>query len=191
MFQDDLRPGERLLWTGQPNPGRLFSAADGCMIPFSLMWGGFAFFWEFMVVSQYLKSGAKVPIIMPLWGIPFCLVGAYLIFGRFFALRYQRLHTYYAVTDERLIILVAGKQRKVQYILLDKDLSVQKSVRADGSGSLIFGTTQMPSWMINAAASRQGASQMPAFTEIAEVDEVASLIDRRQTASLQSAPVAG
>lgn len=190
LFQDDLRPGEKLLWTGQPNPNRIFSAADGCAMPFSLMWGGFAFYWEFMVVSQYLQPGNNMPIIMPLWGIPFCLVGLYLIFGRFIALWYQRKATYYAVTDQRLIFLVNLKQRKVQYVLLDKDLSVQKNVRADGSGTLLFGTPQMPPWLATAAAARQN-SQMPAFTEIPDADEVAHLIDRRQAALPQSAQAAG
>jgi len=51
------------------------------MIPFSLMWGGFlVLFGEFQ--GRELQGGALVLSI--LWGVPFVLVGLYMIVGRFF-----------------------------------------------------------------------------------------------------------
>jgi len=41
-LQSCLRPGERLLWRGQPDPKVRFTAADLHLIPISILWCGFA-----------------------------------------------------------------------------------------------------------------------------------------------------
>lgn len=188
VFQDDLRPGERLLWTGQPNPSRLLSAGDVIMIPFSLMWGGFAFFWEFMAIKLNLKGGTGPGIIMPIFGLPFCAIGFYLIFGRFIFLANQRKRTYYGVTDQRALFVTLGRQRSSQYVTFDRQLNVQKSIRGDGSGSIIFGNSQMPTWAVSMMARNQNtAAQIPTFAEIKDAAEVAALIDK-QLAALPSVP---
>ncbi len=58
-FQPELMSGEVLLWTGRPNPGRVFHSDDWYAIPFSLLWGGFFVFWENMAV----KSGSLFMIV--------------------------------------------------------------------------------------------------------------------------------
>lgn len=95
-----LQPGELLLWSGRPDPSKRFSRADVVLIPFSIMWGGFAFFWE----SSVFSSGA--PIFFKLWGIPFVGVGIYIIFGRFIYKRRRKLRTAYGITKSRAIIAV-------------------------------------------------------------------------------------
>jgi hypothetical protein len=80
-----LREGERLLWTGQPDPKVRFTGADAFLVPFSILWGGFAIFWEFMAATT-----AKQPFFV-LWGVPFVLVGLYFIFGRFIYKKRRKL----------------------------------------------------------------------------------------------------
>ena len=70
-----LTPGEAILWKGRPQKGHLITAQDILMIPFSLFWCSFAFFWTFSA----LKSGAPFPFA--LFGLPFVAVGLYLVFG--------------------------------------------------------------------------------------------------------------
>ena len=92
-----LRQGEQLRWVGQPDPQVRFAAADLFLVPFSVMWGGFAVFWELGVIV----SGA--PIYFALFGIPFVLIGLYFIFGRFIYKMRRKLTTVYGLTDSRIL----------------------------------------------------------------------------------------
>jgi hypothetical protein len=47
----ELQSGESLLWAGQRRGGVVFAGADLLMVQFSLMWCGFAFFWEAEVIK--------------------------------------------------------------------------------------------------------------------------------------------
>jgi hypothetical protein len=44
--QPELLSGESIVWAGQPNTRVIFHKQDLYMVPFSLLWGGFAIFWE-------------------------------------------------------------------------------------------------------------------------------------------------
>ena len=66
-----LLTGERMVWSGRPAQGLLFTGRDWLLVPFSLLWGGFAIFWESSVLAM------NGPIIMKLWGVPFVLIGAF------------------------------------------------------------------------------------------------------------------
>jgi len=81
---DEVDPGERLLWMGKPAAPGWFQRQDLVLVPFSLLWGGFAIFWEAVALSS---RSARDSVIFPLWGVPFVLVGLYLIFGRLYVRR--------------------------------------------------------------------------------------------------------
>ncbi len=87
-----------MLWAGRPNPRRLFTGADVFLIPFSLLWGGFAIFWETLALTSIAPAGGPA-IFFPLFGLPFVAIGLYFIFGRFLVKRYVKQRTVYAVSS--------------------------------------------------------------------------------------------
>src|ERR1700722_12459833 len=94
-----LRSGETIRWNGRAPTGIRFRSADALLIPFSLVWGGFAIFWESAVVAE------NAPILFRLWGIPFICVAIYIIAGRFFVDAWLRSRTSYYVTDRAAYIV--------------------------------------------------------------------------------------
>lgn len=132
-IQGELQPGERLLWTGSPRRGVRLVAADAFMIPFSLLWGGFALYWEYGV----LQEGA--PLFFAIWGVPFVLVGIYITVGRFFVDAYRRSRTRYALTDRRILIISESFGRRVDSINLATLSQLGLSVRSDRSGTITLG----------------------------------------------------
>jgi len=113
-----LDPGERLLWEGQPAAGLRLRPSDWFMIPFSLLWGGFAIFWEAMALS----TGA--PLVFALFGLPFVALGLFLIVGRFFWDSHLRRHTHYALTDCRAIVARAAWGRTLKSYPIDADAEI-------------------------------------------------------------------
>jgi hypothetical protein len=130
----ELGPNERLLWSGRPRQGLLLRGSDAFLIPFSLLWGGFALFWEAGVI------GSGAPFFFMLWGIPFVLVGLYITVGRFFADAALRAKTFYGLTNERAIIISGLFSPTVKSLSLRTTNDITLSQRADGSGSITFGS---------------------------------------------------
>jgi hypothetical protein len=192
LFKDDLMDGEELLWAGQPNPGKIFGPEDLFLIPFSLMWGGFAIFWEIMALSIFFshktgKTPPPVAIIFPLFGIPFVLIGLYLIFGRFFYKAWKKKRTFYAVSDKQILILTNFKAKNIQALFIKNLPVINKTSSAQGIGTLSFGNMPgFPSGMGN--SGWMGASStLPAFYDIDEVDKVYNTINeaRNRTSDAQ------
>jgi PH (Pleckstrin Homology) domain-containing protein len=130
----ELSGDERVLWYGRPLAGVRLRGSDALGIPFSLLWGGFAIFWETLVIRQ----GA--PLLFLLWGIPFVAVGLYLIAGRFFFDAWRRSRTAYAVTSERVFIVSGGLRPSVITLRLATLPAVSLSERRAGVGTISFGS---------------------------------------------------
>jgi len=179
-FRGELNPGERIVWSGQPQQGLLLRPSDIFMIPFSIMWGGFAIFWEFSATS----GGA--PSFFMLWGIPFVLVGLYMIFGRFFFDSMQRKKTYYALTNERVIIISGVFNQSTKTLDIKKIPEINISTKGNGSGTITFGASSPMGW----AYSGSGFSNMgryntaPSFELINDAQTVYQHVKRLQREDL-------
>lgn len=171
----ELSSGEKLLWSGQPRAGLRLRGSDALMIPFSILWCGFAIFWESMAFSK----GA--PFFFRLWGIPFVLVGLYIVFGRFFVDAMTRGKTFYGVTSERIIIITGLFSQATKSLNLRTLTDVSLTARGDGSGTITFGPV-IPAWRWMPAGSWPGASRYspPAFDMIERAKEVYETIRQAQ-----------
>lgn len=129
-LQPFLRDDEQLLWHGAPDPRVLFTSRDLYMIPFSILWCGFAFFLEARVVT----SGG--PVLSELWGVPFVCVGLYMVFGRFIYKRYRNSRTEYGITTRRAMIADPRTFRDLP--LHDAQVTIRRS-GSGGHASVEFG----------------------------------------------------
>jgi Bacterial PH domain len=175
-IKSELSIDEELLWSGQPKQGVIFRNSDMLAIPFSLMWGGFAIFWE----SSVLTTNA--PWFFKLWGIPFVLVGLYMIFGRFFFDAKQRSKSFYAVTSQRIIIVNGVFNRAVKSMNLKTLADTSFFETKNNEGTIIFGTASPFSAMLSGFSGWPGAAaQMaPQFDSIQNAKQVYEIIQKAQ-----------
>jgi hypothetical protein len=131
VFEDELSPGERLLWSGRPQQGVIFRANDIFVIPFSLFWAGFACVWT---LAATVGGGC-----FGLFGLPFVAVGLYITVGRFYLDSLQRSRTIYALTNERLIILSGINHQHVKSISLRTLTDMTLDLKDSGRGTITFG----------------------------------------------------
>ncbi|MBV9044160.1 MAG: PH domain-containing protein [Alphaproteobacteria bacterium] len=136
MTREDLStyllPGEHLFWWDKPQQGLMLTQRDGLLIPFSLLWGGFACFWEFSV----LQSGA--PFFFRLWGVPFVAAGLYITVGRFILDAWLRRRMLYALTDRRVLIVRSGPFAKFTALDLRQIPTVDLRESSGGRGTIRF-----------------------------------------------------
>lgn len=129
-----LTEGEYVLWKGKPQKGNLLTRYDAYLIPFSIFWCGFAFFWEIGVLSS------ENPFPFALFGLPFVAIGLYFVFGRFIWKVYSRTKTAYVITNRKII-----RKRLGLVDMLDEKNMPPMRVNAfkNGNGTIWFESYDM------------------------------------------------
>jgi len=177
-IRQDLRPDERLLWSGQPPQGVRLQAVDAFLIPFSFLWAGFAIFWETLVIVQ----GA--PIFFAGVGVPFVILGLYLVVGRFGVDARQRARTFYALTDRRVVIISGIFSRSTRSLAVRTLSDVALTKRKGGSGTISFGPmSPLYAWWGGAGWPGTGRYAPPCFRLDDNVEEVYEKILAAQQAA--------
>lgn len=178
QFRFELDPNERILWAGQPRQGLMFRPQDIFMIPFSLLWGGFAIFW---FVSVLLLEGAG---FFALFGVPFVLVGLYLIFGRFIYDSWARKNTFYAVTNQRILIRSGGRVTSLTSTNLTSIPEITLQEHPAGRASIFF--SAMPPYL-GPFTSRIRSRIGPFFDQIENGQQVFQILRRAQQDAIHDA----
>ena len=172
-IQSQLSTGESLLWSGRPRQGVVFRGSDFFVIPFSLLWCGFAIFW---VMGAY-RSGA--PAFFVLFGVPFVLAGLYFVFGRFIVDSLARRNTYYGVSNERVLIVSEFPTSKTKSLGLSTLTDITFSSKPDQSGTISFGAQHPMAEMVSGMNwPGMGAYQGPRLDMVENVKTVYDTIQR-------------
>ena len=171
-ISERLLDGEKLLWCGRPQQGLLFTSRDALLIPFSFLWGGFALFWETMVLSL----GA--PLLFRFWGVPFVLIGLYMVAGRFILDAWVRSRTAYAVTNRRILIVRSGVFGNITSLSLDRLPNIQLKERPNRRGTIRFGGPGIyhPAW--GWVIWTPALDPTPQFIAIEDAQRIYDQIDR-------------
>jgi hypothetical protein len=157
----------------------IFHSDDWYIIPFSLLWGGFAILWEAGALGYWVNStkGGTPSMFMVIWGIPFIVIGQYMIWGRFLYDAWLKNRTYYSVTNRRVLVLQEGWKRKTCSIFLSAIPTIERE--GGTPGTLWFG----PKYPVLAGRgqktrnmSRFTADGEPVFADIDEVDSVYRMV---------------
>lgn len=101
----------------------------------------FAAVWLYLVVTSFVmtEEDAFPDRIDPML-ILFVAIGLYFLIGRFTHEALQRHYSYYAVTDQRVIVKSGLFSSQLQSTWLNSIVSIQLNKKRNGQGSLKFET---------------------------------------------------
>lgn len=147
VLRRQLAPGERVLWHGRPPQGLLLRRADAWLIPLSCAWGGGVIFnvLHLLKTSAQMEDRAEMGFLV-VWGLPFVLVGLYLMLGRFWVDAYLRARTCYVLTHERLLLVGGWSGQQIKSLPLRNLPQITLKVNASGGGVIQLGSESRSLW---------------------------------------------
>ncbi len=138
-FRKMLLPGERLLWYGRALKPK---AGHGCaQFGFGIAFTGFALFWT-SLAWLFTRAGSQQDSMaywFPFFGIPFILVGLWLLVSPLLG-RAAAGKTAFAVTTDRVIRLFIGKGTISEDVEVAQIAGIESTAAAEGRGSLVLRT---------------------------------------------------
>ena len=138
----ELRPGERIVWVGQPIPGRFARKSIGIVL-FGIPCTAISVFWMIAAASMSTqdRDGAQgfFDFFFPLCGLPFLLLGMAMLSSPCW-LRRKARRTAYVITDQRALILHPRGWRRLALRSFDPEhlTTLRRRQNRDGSGDVIF-----------------------------------------------------
>ena len=139
----ELTPFETVTWADQPIPHRLAMKTIPIVL-FGIPWTAFSIFW-IAAASGALFPNAERPddmgwlmILLPLFGLPFVLVGLGLLSSPFWAMRNAR-ESAYVITNKRAILIEKDfGGMKILSFTPEQLREIERKEAPDGTGDVIF-----------------------------------------------------
>ncbi len=140
LFQPHLKAGERLVWTGQPKQGVVFTGMDVIALPFGIFWLLLSLVFVAMAI---FGDPDEISWVFVCIGLPFVFIGMQMTFIRFFMDKNRRAKTFYAVTDKRAIVVEAYSPPRI-FTYEQADLFDLRINRRNGNADVLFGGWKIP-----------------------------------------------
>lgn len=140
-----LREDERILWQGRPDGGLRITPRLLPLSLFGVLFMTFAIFW--IKMARISSEGVEgIERYLPLFGVPFLLLGFWFAIGVHIWIVYLRRHSFYTLTDQRGFIgydlPLLG--RKLESLPVEPDMIaiVERGALAD----VVFSTRIVQGW---------------------------------------------
>lgn len=168
IFQELLNPAEKVLWTGKPRQGFVFWRSDIFFIPFSIVWAVVAYLLEFKTVASDLPFQDKI------WSILSLSVAAYIVLLRFFVDLVYRYLTFYALTNQRVLIHTGLFKTTLTSLPLADLKEINLDLSKDGRGNIVFGPLDPKAWIYSGGGwpKMGGQTPPPAFEHLRDAEKV-------------------
>lgn len=132
----ELKPGEAVVWAGQPDPGTYMRSGFKIWF-FFIPWTAFSLFWMAGASGFQMPTFDSGWSLFPLFGLPFLLIGIGGLSSPLW-LRRKAQSMVYAITTQRVITIEGTKSITVKAYLPEDLGDIERTEHQDGSGDLIF-----------------------------------------------------
>jgi hypothetical protein len=142
MICEEVTSCEQVRWSEQPNPLRQMLPAFALWL-FAIPWTAFALFWETAALGIWFgktpdnDTVASLGIIMPIFGLPFVLIGLCML-ATPFHIAAKAKRTYYIITNKRLIIICSRRTSTITSFDARYMVNLTRKECKDGSGDITF-----------------------------------------------------
>jgi hypothetical protein len=135
--QAELKPGEAVVWAGQPDPAKTMKTGFLLWLFFG-PWTAFSLFWMAGAAGFRIPDfSSPVNLLFPLFGLPFVLIGVVGMSAPYW-IRRKALSTVYVITGQRAFSLEGPKTWTIRNFLPEKLDNIVRREHPDGSGDLVL-----------------------------------------------------
>jgi hypothetical protein len=180
VFADELRKGERILWSGRPDLKAVLCKGDLIMVPASLLWSAIALSFAIPMFLSLGEDTDMLPFVI-FFGAPFTVMAAYALIGRIFVRMWIKSRMRYLVTDARVVAITRLFGTRVQASYLDEITGTESTGSLGGTETLWFG--EVAWWMkllgagvLDSPTPLPGGDGPVVFYDIREADRVRDLL---------------
>jgi len=136
-IESEMGPEETIAWCARPRASR-FAWRAMPLVLVGLPFTAVVLFWFVGITGAACEEAGKgETLFVVLFGMPFLLIGLGMLSAPLWMIRKAR-RTVYAVTNRRALILERGRNLRVHSFGPEALHRVEKRVKSDGSGDLIF-----------------------------------------------------